>query len=257
MAMMTVKQKQWQLKYLGFYTGDIDGIWGSGSQNATTAFQREYGIKDDGIFGVNTEDKSKEVIDAIQDVLIERTKVKLINDGLAGPSTLSATRIYQQLNGLPMTGLATKDTRKTMEEYVIEYPSAGQSAGSTAASDDWWDEIEFFDREEFKCKCGGRFCDGYPAEMKYEVVKVADLARKHFGAPAHVISGLRCKTHNANEKGVTNSQHMYGEAIDLKINGVTGDQLLAFVKSIPGRTIRYAYKINSTNVHFDIPKGAR
>ena len=36
---------------------------------------------------------------------------------------------------------------------------------------------------------------------------------------------------------------------------VDGDELLAFFLRQP--EVRYAYKINSTNVHFDIPKGAR
>lgn len=54
---------------------------------------------------------------------------------------------------------------------------------------------------------------------------------------------------------VHNSQHMYGEAMDIRINGVSGDELLAFFLRQP--EVRYAYKINSTNVHFDIPKGAR
>ena len=70
-----------------------------------------------------------------------------------------------------------------------------------------------------------------------------------------MVSGLRCKVHNANCGGVANSQHMYGEAVDLRIKGVSGDKLLAYMKQQP--EVRYAYKINATNVHFDIPKGAR
>ncbi len=120
------------------------------------------------------------------------------------------------------------------------------------AIDGIWDDIDFFDREEFKCKCGGRYCDGYPAEPKEMMVRLADRARKHFGKPGHVISGLRCRQHNADSDGAENSQHMYGEACDLRIDGVTADQLLAFMKAQP--EVRYAYKINATNVHFDIPK---
>lgn len=54
---------------------------------------------------------------------------------------------------------------------------------------------------------------------------------------------------------MANSQHMYGEAMDIRIDGVSGDELLAFFLRQP--EVRYAYKIDSTNVHFDIPKGAR
>lgn len=121
--------------------------------------------------------------------------------------------------------------------------------------DDWWSEIEYFTRDELKCKCGGRYCNGFPAEPKEALVRLADRARKHFGRPAHNVSCLRCRQHNANEGGVANSQHMYGEAMDIRIDGVSADTLLAFFQKQP--EVRYAYKINETNVHFDIPKGSR
>ena len=86
-------------------------------------------------------------------------------------------------------------------------------------------------------------------------MKIADAARAHFGKPAHVVSGLRCKQWNTHEVGVANSQHMYGEAIDLRIDGVDSETLRQFVSSQPG--CRYSYRINSTNVHFDINKVGR
>lgn len=162
---------------------------------------------------------------------------------------MAATAKYQEAMGLTVSGIADSKTRSTIQNIAAPAPQKTPSKG------DWWDDIEFFSREEFKCKCGGRYCNGYPAEMQEAVVRIADNARKHFGARATVISGLRCRQHNANEGGVSNSQHMYGEAIDLRIDGVSADRLLAFVNQQPNK--RYAYKINATNVHFDIPKGER
>lgn len=52
---MTEKQKQHLLGYLGYYTGTIDGIFGQQSAAATKAFQRDYGLEADGIFGAETE----------------------------------------------------------------------------------------------------------------------------------------------------------------------------------------------------------
>lgn len=120
---------------------------------------------------------------------------------------------------------------------------------------DFWGEIQYFSRKEFKCKCGGRYCSGYPAEMKRNVVLVADRVRKHFGAPGYVVSGLRCRQHNASSGGVNNSQHMYGEAVDLRIQGVSAAQLLEYIRKQP--EVRYAYAINASNVHFDIPREGR
>lgn len=257
---MTTKQKQWQLYFLGYYgesTKDIDGIWGSKSIAATRNLQNQSGIKVDGLFGDSTGDKSREIIDAIQDVVTKYAASPLINDGLAGPATVAATKLFQKAKGLPQSGIVDEATwNLLMEESSYDDIANGTAGGAdSTGSGTFWDDIKYFTREELKCKCGGRYCNGFPAEPKEMEVRLADRARKHFGRPAHNVSFLRCKQHNANSGGVANSQHMYGEAMDIRIDGVTGDQLLAFFKAQP--EVRYTYKINSTNVHFDIPKGSR
>ncbi len=157
-------------------------------------------------------------------------------DGLDGPKTQAALASFRADYGAGAEGLA------------------GAVAGTLvkAKTGTFWDSIKWFTEDEFKCKCGGRYCDGYPARMQEAVVRIADAAREHFGKPAHVISGLRCKQWNAHEGGVQNSQHQYGEAIDLRIEGVSAEALRQFVSTQPGH--RYSYCINSTNVHFDIPR---
>lgn len=52
---MTVKQQQCLLCYLGYYNGLIDGEYGSGTKAAAKAFQRAYGLKQDGIIGALSE----------------------------------------------------------------------------------------------------------------------------------------------------------------------------------------------------------
>ena len=81
-------------------------------------------------------------------------------------------------------------------------------------------------------------------------MRLADRARRHFGRPAHNVSFLRCPEWNRLQGGVANSQHMYGEAMDIRIDGVTASELCAFFKEQP--EVRYTYEINGTNVHFDI-----
>ena len=157
-------------------------------------------------------------------------------------------------------GIFGADTEKRILEVIAtgEEPvdkNAEKGVIVDTAPVAFWKDIRYFTRAEFKCKCGGKFCDGYPAEMQEAVVKIADAAREHFGRPALVISGLRCKQWNAHEKGHENSQHMYGEAVDLCVEGVPAEELRQFVAAQPGH--RYSYCINSTNVHFDIPKVGR
>lgn len=89
---MTVKQKQWQLYYLGYYGGEIDGIWGAGSKAATVSFQKDKALDADGVFGAQTIAKSTAIIKAIQKVI---TDGKIAIDGLAGQETKDATVRWQ------------------------------------------------------------------------------------------------------------------------------------------------------------------
>lgn len=256
---MTTKQKQWQLYFLDYYgetLSDIDGLFGLNSKKATLSFQKEFfedPIAHDGIFGDSTEGKSMEVVDRIQDFL-QQFDPTLVDDGLAGPKTSAALKLYQSNKGISQTGRVDDATWELLME---ELPTSQQPDESSKDKEEetFWVDIKHFTREELKCKCGGRYCNGYPAEPKELLVRLAERARVHFGAPAHNVSCLRCPVWNAKSNGVSNSQHMYGEAMDIRIDGVSADELLAFFKKQP--EVRYCYKINSTNVHFDIPKGSR
>ena len=178
-------------------------------------------------------------------------------DGIWGEQSQQATIDFQRAYMEPtdVDGIFGA----AMEKRILEVIATGEKPKESVQIDtivpDWWKDIRYFTRAEFQCKCGGQFCDGYPTEMQESVVCIADAAREHFGRPAHVISGLRCPQWNAHEGGVANSQHMYGEAIDLRIEGVPAETLRQFVSAQPGH--RYSYCINSTNVHFDIPKVGR
>lgn len=59
---MTVKQQQFLLSFLGYYTGKIDGAAGPQTQAAIRKFQTAYNLAADGIFGTKTEAKIREVI---------------------------------------------------------------------------------------------------------------------------------------------------------------------------------------------------
>lgn len=183
-------------------------------------------------------------------------------DGQWGEMSTAACKAFQRDYGLTIDGICGPMTQKMLVAAVagtaakVERPAESEpTATDKPQTGTFWDEIKWFKREEFRCKCGGKYCNGYPAEMQEAVVKIADAAREHFGRPGHVVSGLRCEKWNAHEGGVANSQHMFGEAIDLRIDGVDSETLRQFVAAQPGH--RYSYRINGTNVHFDIPAKSR
>ena len=229
---MTIKQKQWQLYYLGYYGGQIDGIWGAKSKAATASFQKDNGLDADGIFGPLTVAKSKEVITAIQKAI---TDGKLAIDGLAGRETKDATVQWQAEHDLTPDGIAGVKTRTKIQEVADDVG--------------WWADIRYFVPKEFACKCG-RYCDGYPAQMQRSVVELADRARTELKGVGFVSSGLRCSRHNADVGGVSNSRHLSGKAVDLRIEGKSAKQTLAWVQKQP--EVRYAYAIDANYVHMDV-----
>lgn len=167
-------------------------------------------------------------------------------DGLWGPGSRRAMEAFEARMGLPVTGLPGEAAGQALKRAVQD----------GLPGEDFWEEIEFFTREEFKCKCGlthAPYCGGFPAEPKEALVRIADAVRRELGRPMVVVSGLRCREHNLDCGGVANSQHMAGEAADVTVPGLPAEALLAVIRSRPG--VRYAYAINETNVHFDIPKG--
>lgn len=185
---MTDRQKQHLLGYLGYYRGQVDGIWGRLSVDATRAFQADYGLTVDGICGTMTQ--------------------KMLIGAIAG----TAVKVEQPAEA---------------DQTSVDKPKTGT----------FWDDVRYFTREEFKCKCGGKYCNGYPVDIDMNMVKIADKIRAKIGKPITVNSGLRCKTHNANVGGVSNSQHLYGNAADLGCpSGCTTAQMASIAEEIMGDT---------------------
>lgn len=184
---MDNRQKQCLLAFLGYYNGELDGIWGEKSAAGTKGFQLDYGLTDDGIFGPETERRIRGVI------------------------------------------------------------ASGEAPDRTGGG--FWENIRYWSRAEFRCPCGA--CGGFPAEPDQTLVELAEDVRAHFGRPGHASSGVRCAKHNADVGGVGNSRHLTGKALDFRIEGVSGEALLAHVKQ-DART-RYAYIISGgPYVHVDV-----
>ena len=76
--------------------------------------------------------------------------------------------------------------------------------------------MKFFNEKEFACKC----CGGLPPfareNVEALVQNVLDPLRERYGKPIYVNSGYRCAKHNQEVGGVANSQHLRGEAADIR-----------------------------------------
>lgn len=164
------------------------------------------------------------------------------NDGALGPATQEAVKKFQRQEGLSDDGIPGPLTEAKLLDAVAAgrvykpQETASKPPGKTGT---FWDEIEFFTREEFRCKCGGKYCNGFPAEMSEDTVRCADEIRRRAGVPLRVNSGLRCDRWNAIQGGVKNSNHRTGHAVDLSGN-ISPAKLYAIAQEvhtdkIPGR----------------------
>lgn len=145
-------------------------------------------------------------------------------DGLWGTNSKTAANAFKAAYGVE-----ANDKNLLAAVNGTIQPKAEEAA-------DGWEDIKYFKKAEFKCKCG-RYCDGYPAEIDMTMVKYADAIRAKLGKPLTVNSGLRCKQHNANVGGASASQHMYGTACDLGCpSGVTPDKMAQVAESVIGNT---------------------
>lgn len=233
-------QKQKQLKYLGYYLGALDGIFGNQSIEATKRFQSAYGLTVDGSFGPLTEQKSIDIWKDIQTKLNAKNTVKIAVDGYVGDETINAIRSFQANNGLVVDACVGPLTMAKLNETVVS---------------DSWDNYPNFKRNEFACPCGK--CGGYPVEPDFRLVKVLQQIRNHFNKPLIITSGIRCQTFNDSLVGsIKNSAHVKGMATDFYVQGVDKSTLLAYCQELKKQgIIAYTYT-NNTNmagaVHINI-----
>ena len=206
--MLNVKNYQSNLKYYyGFYTGSVDGKVGSKTTSAVKSYQKFKGLTQDGIYGSKTDSALVSDIKNLQ-TLLNKQGNKLSVDGIIGNATLSAIKNVQKKNGLKVDGIAGVNTIKIL---------GGTSTSSSLIN---WDKVKYFKKSEFKCQCGGKYCNGYPADINPKLIDILEKLRAYFGKPITITSGLRCKKHNKAVGGVSNSQHQYGKAADIYIAGV-------------------------------------
>ena len=234
--MLSVKQQQLNLKYyMGYYKASLDAKRGAKMIEAIKSFQKEHALSSDGIWGKNTESKMLLVTKKIQ------TALNIKADGLIGTNTINAIKNFQLKNALAVDGIAGKKTLDKLIGRVNVVPNSSIYAD--------FKNYKYISEKECRCKCCGKYCSGFPVKPYKALIDIAEKLRIKFGRAIIITSCVRCKRHNNNVGGVSNSRHTLGKGMDCYINGVSGASLKAAAYSLGAR---YSYIIKGNVIHFDI-----
>lgn len=102
-----------------------------------------------------------------------------------------------------------------------------------------------------------RCWDGSDTVMVDETLTVVlQCIREHFGKAVTITSGYRTPAHNAKVGGVKSSQHLLGRAADIRVQGVSVEDVAAYAESLMpdwGGVGRYPVKTGRATgwVHVD------
>lgn len=140
-------------------------------------------------------------------------------DGIWGKQSEAATRKLQHGLGITEDSIFGNNTADAaLKQLALGVPLEFTEPVATPSTGTFWDESEFFSRNEFRCTCG-KYCDGFPVEPEQDLVMFCNEFRRELGVPVSIVdsggSGVRCTQHNANVGGARNSNHLYGKAADL------------------------------------------
>ena len=181
-----------------------------------------------------------------------------VPDGIWGRLSGEATRAFQAGYELEPDGVFGPAT----EKRILEVIGSGERPVEKEAEEalDWWKDIRYFTRSEFRCTCPR--CGGFPVEPEETMVRVVDEIRHRAGVPVTIVdsggSGIRCPEHNAEVGGVANSEHLYGRAADLhsKLPPVNLYRIAEEVTAemTPGRG---GIGLYSWGIHVDVGKYSR
>ena len=166
-------------------------------------------------------------------------------DGIWGKQSRAATLALQGALDIKQDGdfgpaTAEEALGAMLEGRELSFQNENDAGVTTGT---FWDEIEFFDREEFRCQCyrhrATPYCNGFPREPSEELARTCDEIRRRLGVPVSIVdsggSGVRCPQHNTDVGGVYNSNHLYGNAADLH-SSKSPEEMARVAEEVMGHT---------------------
>ena len=84
-----------------------------------------------------------------------------------------------------------------------------------------------FTVREFACRDGSD-----PVFVDSELVRVLQNIRDYFGEPVVITSAYRTAAHNKAVGGAAYSQHLYGKAADIRVTGISVEQVAAYAETL-------------------------
>lgn len=127
---------------------DADGVFGGGTEKALKDYQKDNGLKVDGIAGPDTFAQMG-LFDLVQlrrgsrgtTVKKLQEKLGIDADGKFGSGTEKAVKAYQEANGVKADGIVGPNTLEKLD--LFDEPAAKKILGSAAeAAENVWDTIE-------------------------------------------------------------------------------------------------------------------
>ena len=101
-----------------------------------------------------------------------------------------------------------------------------------------------FKVKEFACQDGSD-----PIFIDSELVSVLQKIRNHFGKPVTITSAYRTPKHNKSVGGTSFSQHLYGKAADIKVQGIAPKEVATYAETLLGEG---GIGIYNTFTHIDV-----
>lgn len=108
---------------------------------------------------------------------------------------------------------------------------------------------EHFNQSEFDCQ--GKGCCN-KTEIDLDLVAKLEALRACVGKSIKINSGFRCPAHNELVGGKPESKHLFGQAADIAIEGLTGEQIGEYAKKVGFKRMGIA----SHWAHVDVGEGA-